>query len=93
MTKAFRGTLYSSTATFRDSDDAVADPTDLTVTVTEPDGTATTSTYSVSGITRLSEGVYYHEVLLDAVGDWRFKWIGTGDVQAGSDEELVHVPV
>lgn len=90
--------LVRFTYTFRvRSTGAVADPTTVTITVTEPDGTSTTVTYGgagsgqVSAITKDSTGVYRADVTIDAVGDWKAKWRGTGDVVEGSEVYLVNV--
>jgi len=92
------GDLVRAQYTFRSrSSGAVADPTAVTITVTEPDGTSTTVTHGgagsgqVSATTKSSTGVYYADITIDAAGDWRIKWKGTGDVVDGSPVYLVHV--
>lgn len=59
------------------------DPTTVALTVTDPDGTATTYTYALAEITRSSAGVYTKDIPCSTDGIWHYKWVGTG---AASDE-------
>lgn len=63
------------------------DPTTISLTITDPTGTATTYTYAASQITRSSAGVYTKDIACATAGDWQYVWTGTGtasDVQAGT---------
>lgn len=64
-----------------------ADPTTVSLTVTDPDGTATTYTYALAEITRSSAGVYTKDIPCTTAGVWLYLWVGTGaasDAQAGT---------
>lgn len=51
-----------------------ADPTSVTLTVRSPNQTVTT----VSGVVNSAVGSYYGDVTLDQVGEWNYRWVGTG---------------
>ena len=98
MKKADIGDLVRSTCTFKSrATEAVADPTAISVTVTNPAGTAVTVTYGgsgsgqVSAISKTSTGIYYVEITINAAGDWTSKWLGTGDVVAGTPVDVINV--
>lgn len=78
---------------FYDEDHDLADPTTITLTVTEPDGTSTDHEYGVDlNVERVSEGVYRYLVLFDTEGAWLFTWTGTGDVAAVDDTFVLARP-
>lgn len=84
----FKGSaeLATLTNTF-DVDGLPSDPTAITLTVTDPNGTATTYTYGLGELTRTSQGVYTKDIACTTDGLWTYTWTGTGaaaDVQAGS---------
>lgn len=54
------------------------DPTTISLTVTDPQGTATTYTYALAQITRSSAGTYTKDIPCTLAGIWRYEWIGTG---------------
>jgi hypothetical protein len=63
------------------------DPTTITLTVTDPAGTATSYTHAGGTITRTSAGVYTKDIPCTMDGIWTYTWIGTGaasDVVAGT---------
>ena len=57
-----------------------ADPTTVTVIVTDPTGTATTYTYAGGTVTKASTGVYTKTGTCSTAGRWHAKIIGTGTV-------------
>jgi hypothetical protein len=59
----------------------LTDPTAVSLVVTSPGGTVTTATP-----TRVSTGVYTHDVSCDEAGEWQAEWVGTG---AATDTEMV----
>lgn len=69
------GDVVKLTGTFRDVDGDLANPTTVTLTVLEPDGTTSTPSASSS-----STGIYTATVTIDQSGTWRYRWEGTGDV-------------
>lgn len=56
------------------------DPTAISLIVTDPEGTATTYTFALTEITRLSTGVYTKSITCDKAGEWTYEWVGTGAV-------------
>src|SRR3954467_12903300 len=60
------------------------DPTTVTLTVTDPDGTAVTYTYPAT-IVKVSTGVYTKDVSCPKPGQWQYVWTGTGTVSDVSD--------
>jgi hypothetical protein len=61
--------------------DTATDPTTVTLDVTDPLGTKTTYTYAAS-ITKDSTGVYHKDVPATSVGEWQYRWVGVGVVDA-----------
>lgn len=79
------GTFRNNTITVIDGAPAItatplADPTTVTLAVTDPAGARTTYTYADSGVTKSSTGVYYRDILLTMPGEWSVRWTGTGVV-------------
>lgn len=54
------------------------DPTTVTLTVTDPTGTATPYTYAASEITKSATGVYTKDITCSTAGTWQYEWEGTG---------------
>jgi hypothetical protein len=71
-------------------DGTPTDPTTVSLLVEKPDKTRTTYTYAQAQITKSGTGVYYRDVSLDAAGNWRFVFTGTGAC-AASVEGVVTV--
>lgn len=59
---------------------ALADPTTVTLAVTDPSGNTATYTYAASEITRTSTGVYHRNESVDEDGVWSYQWTATGTV-------------
>lgn len=55
------------------------DPTTVTLTVTDPEGTETP--YTGVELTNSAVGVYSRNVVCDKAGEWTYEWVGTGDVE------------
>lgn len=60
------------------------DPTTVTLTVREPNGTTTAYTYGAGQLTKAGTGDYYRDVTITAAGRWAWEFIGTGIVAAGA---------
>jgi hypothetical protein len=63
------------------------DPTAISLVVTDPTGAATTYTFALAEITKISAGVYTKDIACTVAGEWQYVWVGTGaaqDVQAGT---------
>lgn len=71
------GSLVRLTNTFRDVAGALADPTTVTITITNPAGTVTTPT-----AVKDSTGIYYVDLTANVAGTWTYVWAGTGAVVA-----------
>lgn len=81
------GTFRNNTITVTDGAPAVtasplADPTTVTLIVTDPSGQRTIYTYAESTVTKSSTGVYYRDIPLVLPGEWSIRWTGTGTVAA-----------
>ena len=89
MQNFYQGNLIRVTATFRDIDRNLVDPTVVTARIEDPAGTETVYIYN-SGpqIVRVSVGVYYVDVDLTAKGIWYYRFEGTGAVKAASQGSL-----
>lgn len=73
-----RDTQVELSGTFRDSDGALADPTEVVVEVLDPTGVVTAYQYSEAEVTRASLGVFTKAVTLNASGVWHYRFKGTG---------------
>jgi hypothetical protein len=56
----------------------LTDPTTVTLEVKDPAGTTTTYTYALAAVTKASTGVYYKDLAMSIVGQWHYRWTGTG---------------
>lgn len=74
--------------TVTDSTGAVADPSDVVVTVQSPDGTANAYSYSGSQVTRTGVGLYSLVVTLTLADVWNVRAQATGTINAAAFEEL-----
>jgi len=70
--------------------DALTDPSTVTLKTMKPDGTISTYTWAGGTVTRAAAGQFYRDVTLDAEGLWLFRWESTGNA-AGADEGEIHV--
>ena len=77
--------------TFRNAAAALADPTDVTLTVKPPRRAASTYRYSLAEITRASLGVYEKAITFDKPGRWILKAEGTGAIAATTPASEVNV--
>lgn len=90
---ALIGTGVTTTQEFRDESGDLADPTTVTMTVREPDGTTTTYVYLTDPeVERDAEGVFSFSIVPDAAGLWGFRWLGTGTVPLASEEFVTITP-
>lgn len=88
--------LYSevvTTCTFTDVlTGSNADPSTVTLTVESPIGDTVYTYGSDSEVTKSATGIYVGRFPLLYVGQWHYKWRGTGDVVGASFRTLVTVP-
>ncbi len=79
------GTVVRVTGTFK-TNNVVADPSAVTVTIKTPLGVETTLTYGVdNAVVRSSTGIYYYNYTPALEGRYAFRWAGTG-TNAGAEE-------
>lgn len=80
------GALIRLPVAWQDATDAYADPTALTLTVTQPDGTDTVYAWPAN-IQQDSLGHFHYDLDLTAAmgGQWFYHWVATGTVQGISD--------
>ena len=74
-------------ASFVNISNAPADPTTVTVKYEKPGPppVVTTKIYGTDvEVVKDSTGVYHIDISLDQSGSWRYRWIGTGDVEAAA---------
>ena len=64
------------------------DPTTITFKIEDPNGNVTVNLYGSSNIVKDSVGIYHLDVLLTVAGNWDFRIVGTGAVQAASEQQL-----
>lgn len=72
-----RGTEITCCGEFRDSDEQLANPTTVTVEISDPDGNKTS--YAP---TNIETGVYQYKFTPDRTGSWFYRFVGTGAVKA-----------
>lgn len=74
------------TCTFKNISDVATDPTTVTATVLEPDGTTTTYSYGTdAALERTATGIYRLRVTFDVAGEWAVKFFGTGTIVAAAE--------
>lgn len=75
--------------TFKDAAGANADPTEVKLRVKIGADAAAEYAYGEGGvvsIVRDGAGLYHADLLVDAQGTWRYKWLGTGAVTAADEK-------
>lgn len=68
------------------------DPTTITLTIKEPDGTSTDYTYALSQVTKSATGIYYKNFSPDQVGMHFYCWTGTGTVATAQEDWFMVKP-
>jgi len=56
----------------------LTDPTTITLVITDPSGNADSYTYAGAQITKESLGIFYKDITVDEVGEWKAVFTGTG---------------
>ena len=72
-----------------DNDDAPFDPTNVYVTIRDPDGNVTSYTYGASTIVKVSVGIYTYTWTPDEAGHWYYRWHSSPEDTAA--EGLINV--
>lgn len=86
------GDLVRSAATFVSTDLVTpADPSTIIFLTLNELGSVASYQYGAAGasITRVPTGGYYKDWTPDATGDWWYRWVGTGGVQAADEWQIV----
>lgn len=83
-----KGDLVRLTATFRDSANALVDPSTVTLKIHKPDGSTIIRTYAGATITRSSLGVFYSDLNCDFAGTVYYRWEGAGAAQAAGQSSF-----
>jgi hypothetical protein len=73
------GDTVRFTVTFYNATGALANPTTVTWAQRTPAQAETANTTTTSGVTNVSTGVYYKDVLLSTAGLWRTEFRGVGN--------------
>lgn len=76
------GNVVKLVASFRNEDGDLTDPTEVTLSYTDPIGEETTLTWGDDDIDQVEEGVFRYDLFLDQSGDWRWRMVGTGAIDA-----------
>lgn len=70
---------------------SLTDPTDLTLTIQEPDGTQATEEYNPGNIVNNGTGIFYLD--LDTTGGpagrWTYRWVTTGTAAGAAEGEFI----
>lgn len=74
-----------TTTPFATAAGTATDPTTVTLTLREPDGTETSWTYAAAELTKAAAGDFYRDVTVDQAGTHYWRFVGTGTV-ASADE-------
>lgn len=69
------------TVMFASSTGAAADPTTVTLTVTQPDGAVQ---IHAADVVRDGVGAYHFDLAVTEAGEWRYRWQGAGALVAAS---------
>lgn len=77
------------TATFKDSSRVNADPDAVNFRFRKPDETETKYEYGTDAqIVRLSVGVYYVDLPLDAAKEWFYRWEAVGNFACAIEKPI-----
>lgn len=80
------GDAVTLQATFTNLSGVNADPTAVSLKVTDPGGTTTTYTYNPGDVTKTATGVFQYVLSITTAGRYTYKWFGAGTVQAASPD-------
>jgi hypothetical protein len=82
-----RGDLVRAVATFVASNSLTADPSQVWCLIIDGAGNRATHRYGLtpSQIVRGATGGYYIDIDASAIGDWAYRWEGTGGLQLAEE--------
>ena len=70
---------------------SAVDPTAVTLQIRDPDGTVTTYTYALGGVTKLATGSYTRPLTLNVSGKWWYRYTGSGSYRATTGDKVITV--
>ena len=89
VTSAFDiGDLKTLSVTFTNIAGANTDPTSVTLTIKEPDGTITTKIVESGGVIKDSTGKYHFDFAITKAGRHIVNWLGAGTVAEATETEF-----
>ena len=83
------GDVVRQTGTFTNSAGAAADPTGVTFSYTDPNGTTTSLVYLTdAALVKDSTGVYHVDITASIEGIYRWRWLSTGTGAASTEGQF-----
>ncbi len=64
-----------------------ADPTELVLLILDPHGTKTTK--NIGDLTRIGDGVYSYEVIVDEPGLWYYRFVAKAPFKAAAEKSFI----
>ena len=92
MPPVFYGQRVRISVEFRDADGDLFDPSIVRLSLITPSQAEVTVQEPSDLIQAPSTGVYYREVVLSEVGEWRWRWESLADGEEAAAEGRVTVP-
>jgi hypothetical protein len=93
MSVYIEGQTIQFRASFTDKDGVATDPTQIQVTILEPDGTSTNYLYNTDPeVIKESTGVYYINRPANQQKKWRHRWQGDGAILAVAEATVLVEP-
>jgi hypothetical protein len=87
----YPGDAITLQATFTNLSGVNADPTTVALKVEDPGGVVTTYTYADLDIAKAATGVFQYVLSVTLEGRYWYRWVGTGSVQAASEDKMITV--
>lgn len=81
-TNYIAGQTVDFLCTFTDGDGALVDPPDVLLRLRPPSGPDLDYSLGAATVARVSIGLYRVRATLGVVGEWPYRWQGTGSVTA-----------
>ena len=67
----------------------LTDPTIVSLDVREPNGTITNYQYTSGTVSKEANGKFFHDIFVDAPGQWWYEFYGSGTVIAADEAYLL----
>lgn len=86
-----QGQVVRATGSFKDAGGTLVDPSVVKLRVRTPAGDVTEYVYGTApDLVKDSTGVYHFDIVLNAGGLWRYRWVSTG---IGATARIVNLDV